>query len=304
MRGHVHHSGGRCTNFCSDSSPSRPDCDAAGRLETFPFSPLLSLRLPLLPLCIKQLAATSPRILGKKFFRKTKCAKILRKIQHLRQRSCQKWSLSLHTYGIPLFSIWKFAFETKKSILEDIYVPIWWRLVMLATDLIMGPILPKRKFFDVYDARQAASHGNPAAASNKDQKRKQQQPDVVYFYRQNKAHNLSLSHLLSQDFIRILSPFFCLPAEDADWPPLVIFLFFCQSRVWSCEYPWDPHWWTVTTNARCVLSRSGWIFRCVDPVWNCPHIWGFSHFFFLIGYHLIIKCDMFWSRWMQHWKIS
>lgn len=72
MRGHVHHCAGRCTNFCSDSSPSRPDCDAAGRLETFPFSPLLSLRLPLLPLCIKQLAATSPRILGKKFFRKNR----------------------------------------------------------------------------------------------------------------------------------------------------------------------------------------------------------------------------------------
>lgn len=110
-RGHVHHSGGRCTKFCSDSSPSRPDCDAAGRLETFPFSPLLSLRLPLLPLCIKQLAATSPRILGRKFFRKTKCVKILRKIQYLQERSYQKWSLSLHTYGMPVFSIWKLEFE-------------------------------------------------------------------------------------------------------------------------------------------------------------------------------------------------
>lgn len=89
--------------------------------------------------------------------------------------------------------------------------------VMLATDLIMGPILPKCKFSDAYDARQAASDANPAAASRNG---RQQQPDVVYFCRQNKAHNLSLSHLLSQDFIRILSPFFVCkpeqPAEDAD----------------------------------------------------------------------------------------
>lgn len=88
----------------------------------------------------------------------------------------------------------------------------------------MGQILPKRKFFDVYDARQAASDGNPAAASKKDQKRKQQQPDVVYFYsykaaknRQIKTHNPRLSHLLSQDFTRILSPFLvCKPAEGVD----------------------------------------------------------------------------------------
>lgn len=67
MQGHVHHRGGRCTNFCSDSSLNRPDCDAAGRLETLPLLTItvtLAVFPPFLSLCIKQLGATSQGILG------------------------------------------------------------------------------------------------------------------------------------------------------------------------------------------------------------------------------------------------
>lgn len=181
--------------------------------------------------------------------------------------------------------------------------------------LIMGPILPKRRFSDVYDACQAASDGNPAAASRNGSSSNRMSCTVTVIKRggenrQNKAHNLSLSHLLSQDFTRILSPFFCLGAGTASWPPLFVFQpkprLIMRVSVRSPlmnRYDKTPGVWSHIPDE----SSGVWI-RCeIVLISGVSHIFPFFNRLPLDNRRLsgrISRCDIFWSRWMQHWTIS
>lgn len=107
--------------------------------------------------------------------------------------------------------------------------------------------------------------------------------------RRNKAHNLRLSHLLSQDFIRILSPFFCLQAGTASWRRrLTSTVCFSAEAAFDhasiCEIPTDESLQQTPGVWSHVLDESSgvWI-RCEIVL-----ISGVSH---TIGYHLItVNC--------------